>query len=122
MVAEDDHELVGRGSLFELAFEPFELGVVDVAVRAGPGHAALADGVEGDHPQARLRHEQVVARRTAGGGQLGRVDVGEAVAVGLGAVEEDLLVLRFGDVAPVRVGRRRLRLIHHIAGDLLHLL
>ena len=104
-MAEDDHELVGRGRRFELAFEPFELGVVHVAVRAGTGDAALADGVEGDHPQARPGHERVVARRAARGRQLGRVDVGEAVPVGLGAVEEDLLVLGFGDVLAIRVGR-----------------
>ena len=35
MVAEEDDELVGRGRLLELACEPEELRVVDVAVRAG---------------------------------------------------------------------------------------
>ena len=47
VVAEEDDQLVGGGRLLELALEPVELRIVDVAVGAGPGDAALADACRG---------------------------------------------------------------------------
>ena len=59
VVAEDDHQFIGFGRLFELTFQPFELGVVDVAVGGevagrGDDRARLGDRVEGDEAHSRI--------------------------------------------------------------------
>ena len=105
VVAEQHDELIGRGRRIELALKPLELRVVDVPVGGGADHAGLGDAVERDEPEPGLGAPRVVAGGAARARLLGGVDQVEAVAVGLRARAEDVLVLGLGDEPPLGVGR-----------------
>ena len=78
VMAEDDDELAARVGGLELALEPAELRIVEVAV--GVQEIALGDGVDRDEPQAGLRAERVVRGLALGRRELVAVDVARSRA------------------------------------------
>jgi hypothetical protein len=108
VVAEEHHQLVGGGGSLQLPAQPFELRVVDVPVRGrfagrGEDRARLRDRVDGDEAHPRGGAPGVVAGGAFGGRLLSGVDKVEAMAVGLRAGAEDVLVLLLGDELAFRI-------------------